>query len=429
MKILVVSNTPWNDSNSFGNSFSNIFDGIEDLQFANIYCRPGEMSNRFDMVGFQITESMLIKNLKNKSTPSGKIVHNNKADAVELSKTEQETFDKARTLRWQALFWARDLIWKIGKWKTPELVKFIDDFNPDLIFQPVYYSSHLNDIAQFVKKHTGARMVGYISDDCYTLRQFRFSPLYWVDRLWKRTKVKKTINMCEILYVISDIQKREYEKIFNPPCKILTKCADFPEKAFNSEINNGEIKIIYGGNIGSGRWKSLALISDAVVRLKAEGFSVRFDVYSGTPCTGSMKKALVKEDSCYLHEPITYKDLLKLQNDADILVHAEGLSLKSRLEVHQSFSTKLVDYFRMGKCIFAVGTSDVASIDHLLKNDAAVVAENKEQVYEKLKCLLENPEKILEYNKKAYLCGAKHHSREQIQNMIIKDLKNIISYK
>ncbi len=426
MKILVISSTPWDQKNSFGLSFTNIFDGMENLQFANVYCSAGSPDNPFNMQCFQISEAMLLKNLKNKNSPTGKCVENQKQEGIERTQSEQKRFDIARTLRWQVLFWARDFLWKIGRWKSKELKQFLDGFKPDIIFQPVYYSSYMNDIAQFAKKYTGAPMVGYISDDCYTLKQLHFSPLYWIDRFWKRRKVKKTINLCEILYVISDIQKREYEKIFNPPCKILTKIADFPKREFKKEVNCGEVTLMFGGNIGSGRWKSLKLISESVERLKNEGYNVRFDIYSGTPKTKRMQKALIKKDCCYLHEPIPYNEILELQNKTDILVHAEGLSLKSRLEVRQSFSTKLVDFFEMGKCVFAVGTDDVASIKHLIDNDAAVVAQDKEQVYIKLKALLDNTENILNYETKAYNCGEKHHSKKPIQDMLISDLKNTI---
>lgn len=107
------------------------------------------------------------------------------------------------------MFWARDFVWKIGRWCSPELKAFIDDFKPDVIFQPIYYSNYISDIALFIKKYTGVPMVGYISDDCYTLRQFNLSPLYWIDRLHKRKKVKQVFMSCEFVYVISEIQKRE----------------------------------------------------------------------------------------------------------------------------------------------------------------------------------------------------------------------------
>ena len=89
------------------------------------------------------------------------------------------------------------------------MTKAFDDFKPDIIFQPIYYSNYILRTALFIKEYTGVPMIGYISDDCYTLKQFRLSPLYWIDRFHKRRKVKKVFLSCEFVYVISDIQKTE----------------------------------------------------------------------------------------------------------------------------------------------------------------------------------------------------------------------------
>lgn len=428
MRVLVVSSTPWDKKNSFGLSFSNIFEGMNNLQFVNVYCSAGSPDNNLSMECFQISESMLVENLKNSNKPSGKRVKNKQQEGTERSVGQQKRFDIARTLRWQVLFWMRDFLWKIGRWKSKELMQFLDEFQPDLIFQPVYFSSYMNDIAQFVKEYTGAPMVGYISDDNYTLRQLRISPLYWIDRFWKRGKVKKTINMCEILYVISDIQKHEYECLFKPPCKILTKCADFNSKYVGINKNEGKLTLLYGGNIGSERWKSLGLISSAIEKLRYEGYDIQLDIYTGTPCNKAMKKVLLKK-GCYLHEPVTYDELLTRQQKADIVVHVEGLSLRSRLEVRQSFSTKIVDFFEMGKCIFAIGTEDVASIKHLKDNDAAIIASNEKDTYERLKEIIEIPERISLYEKKAYDCGVKYHQRKDIQRMLLNDFRSIMNCK
>ena len=75
MKILVLSHTAWNSNNSFGNSFSNIFEGIEDIKIANIYCNYGSPNNRIVEKHFQITEKSLLRNLINKKYPSGKEVN------------------------------------------------------------------------------------------------------------------------------------------------------------------------------------------------------------------------------------------------------------------------------------------------------------------------------------------------------------------
>lgn len=427
MKVLVFSSTAWSSDNSFGNSFTNFFEGTP-LEFASIYCRPQKPNNPFDMQYFQITEKLLIQNLRNKKKPAGIRVYPQQHNAVELNEKEQKGFDQARKARWMVLFWARDLLWKIGRWKSKDLHAFLDEVKPDVIFYPIYYPSHLNVMARYFRKYSGAPMVGYIADDFYTMRQFRLSPLYWIDRLFKRRQVKKTIEQCELLYVISDIQKREYEKVFTPPCKILTKCADFSEPAPVWPLPQDTVKLLYAGNLGVGRWKSLAMLSGAIERLRAEGLRVRLDIYSATPMTKAMEKALCKDGS-EIHEPVSYGEILKLQREADIMLHVEGMSLKSRLAVHQSFSTKLVDFFGMGKCIFAIGPYDVASMDHLIKSDAAVTARSQEEVYEKLKQLLLQPEDILHYGEKAYVCGKMYHDKAKMQSMLVNDLNEAAKKK
>lgn len=419
MRILVVSNTPWNTDNSFGNSFSNIFDGIEGVEFANIYCRYGFVNEPKVTKSFRITEKSLIKNLLDKSYPSGQEVPVNVQSDSDAS--EKRVYDTARKHRLRIFYWLRDFVWMAGRWKTDELKKFIDDFDPDIIFQPVYYSSYLTDIAQFCKKYTGKNMLGYISDDNYTLRQFNFSPFYWLERFYKRRKVRKTVEMCNVLYVISDIQKSEYEKCFTPPCKVLTKCADF-EKTPPLHTLSDTVSLIYAGNISKGRGRSLSLISDAVCTLKSEGCDISFDIYTPSVLSEKMKTVLSKT-GCTLHGAVSYNEILKLQKNADILVHAEGLSLKDRCEVHQSFSTKLVDFFEMGKCIFAVGTYDEAFAKHLVDNDAAAVATNAAEVYRKLKSLTDDKTLIVNYGKKAYECGKKHHDKKTLQTMVMQDLQ------
>ncbi len=427
MKILVVSATPWNDNNSFGNSYSNIFKGINGLEFANIsFSRILEQTdNEIVSKSFQVSTKMLIKNIFNEKKKVGIEGY------VSLEKQEEENMEQTSMLkfakknRWKILFWARDLIWKIGRWKSQELKDFIDDFNPDLIFTPIYFSSHMNDILQFIKGYTNVPMIGYISDDCYTLRQFSLSPLYWIDRLYKRRKVKKSIELCELLYVISDIQKKEYEKIFTPPCKILTKCADFNKEAPVYESNDNEIKLIYAGNISRGRGQSLSYITEAVERLNKEGKTIKFDIYSATPLTKKLQKSFNRLGSNF-NGKVPYEEIKRVEKQADIVIHVEGLSLKERLAVHQSFSTKLVDFFEMGKCIFAVGSYDEAFAKHLIDNDAAIVATKENEVYNKLKELVENKKLIAEYGEKAYECGKHHHDKEKTQKMVKEDILNLI---
>lgn len=426
MKILILSNTSWRNDNSFGNSFSNIFGGIDNIEIANIFCRYGEPNNSIVSRYFQITEKSLITNLVDKRVPSGKEVFINKNSAVKLNSEEKMFVNHIRKIRLQAYYWVRDFIWLIGRWKSRELKEFVDDYNPDIIFQPLYYSLYLNDIALFLNNYTKVPMVCYVSDDNYTLHQFSLSPLYWVDRFMKRIKIKKVIEHCEYMYVISDIQKREYEKCFKKECRVLTKGADFLNRPPLKEKINIPMKFVYTGNIGGNRWKSLALIGKALEKINNSDVKAQLYIYSMTPITGKMQTALNIASSAFFMGGVSQEKIKKIQREADVLVHVEPLDLSGRLAVHQSFSTKIVDYFHAARCIFAVGTADTASINYLIKNDAAIVAITENQILDRLNEIINHLGIVNEYAEKSWDCGKRNHQIGKIQDELFNDLKRLL---
>lgn len=429
MKVLILSNTPWREDNSFGNSFSNIFGNIPNLEIANIFFKYGEPDNNIVKRYFQITEKSLINNLKDKTQPSGSEIFVNKTKPTELNEKERQMLDSARKKRWMLMFWVRDFIWKIGRWCSPELKAFIDDFKPDIIFQPIYYSNYILRTALFIKEYTGVPMIGYISDDCYTLKQFRLSPLYWIDRFHKRRKVKKVFLFCEFVYVISDIQKTEYEKIFKKPCKVLTKCADFSSEPDLKQTVGNPIKLVYTGNLGSERWKSISLITDALKKINSNGKKAELHIYSETPLTKRQLRKISDGHNAFFDGSVKSSEIERIQKDADILIHVEGLSLKSELQAHQSFSTKIVDYLKNARAVFVVGARNTASVDYFLKNDIGIVATDKNSVYDCLCKYINNPDIIREYSKKAYFYGKGNHSQDRIKNMVYNDIFDTVENK
>lgn len=427
MRVLILSNTPWRDDNSFGNSFSNIFSGIPDMEIANIFVKYGSPDNGIVKRYFQITEKSLINNLRNKSVPSGREIFIGESESSSLSGRERAAFDFARKSRCMLMLWVRDAVWRFGRWRSPELKAFLDSFKPDIIFQPIYYSNYISEIALFIKKYTGAPMIGYISDDCYTLKQFNLSPFYWLDRLHKRKNVKKIFMSCEFVYVISDIQKREYEKIFKKKCKMLTKCADFSAEPEIKETVGNPIKLVYIGNLGNGRWKSLSYITDALKTINSSGKRAELHIYSATPLTKNQLREISDGHNAFFEGSVSSDEAERIQKDADILVHVEGLDLKSAMSVRQSFSTKIVDYLKNARAVFVVGPESAASVDYFIKNDSAIVATDKSSVLPKLRRYTDFPGNVVEYSKKAYLCGRKNHSSAEIKDMVYRDLADTVN--
>lgn len=87
-------------------------------------------------------------------------------------------------------------------------------------------------------------------------------------------------------------------------------------------------------------------------------------IYSATPLSAKQMSKISDGVNSFFEGRVPSSEIEKIQKSADILVHVEGLSLKSRLAVHQSFSTKIVDYLKNARAVFVVGPSDAASVDY-----------------------------------------------------------------
>lgn len=428
MRILVLSNTPWDDNNSFGNTYSNIFQGMKDVEFLNIYCRSGNPQNGLPMKCFQITPKMMIRSIFNRDVDTGKMVDKVELNAEEMDRTSASMFNFASRKRWIILFWIRELIWLLGKWRSKSLLKFLDDSKPDIIFQPIYGqgSAYINRIALFLKDYTGVPMFGYISDDCYSLRQYSLSPLYWIDRIARRPIMRRVMQSCKVLYVVSETQKREYEKMLNVTCKVLTKgIKDVEILAPPVKTNYPQLRMIYAGNIVEGRWKSLAMVGKVLDKLSNDEASIDLDVYTRSMLSKKEMQAL-EFKHLHLKGAVPAVQVFQLYNESDILLHVESLDYKDSLIIHQSFSTKLVDYLKMGKCIFAVGPKDAASIEYLINNDAAIVATTEAEIEERLNDILKSEKLIVDYGMKANQSGIQNHRLQQFQQMLLDDFKKAI---
>ena len=138
-----------------------------------------------------------------------------------------------------------------------------------------------------------------------------------------------------------------------------------------------------------------------------------------------MNKALNVGESSFVMGSVSQAEVLEIQKNADMLVHIEAKDLKNRLLVRQSFSTKIVDYLKSARPILAYGPKEVASINHLIKNDCAIIADNEQELYEKLIKIIDDKAALNELSIKAFNCGKNNHDISLINKMLVNDLKSI----
>lgn len=385
MKILVVSKDVWDVNNSFGNTFSNLFGGMENVELYNICCKNGESNSDILKESAQLSDKSVLKSIFKK-----------KNDPCSIRKGIEETCDgecgkesSRKFARTTFNYIARDFIWKLGRWKKSETLNdFLDKIKPDVIYLPIYASWYMCDFQLYVIKKLGVPVVGHISDDVYgDLRAIR-SPLkrFYVRVL--RKKLKKIISECEYLEVFAENMQAEYEKKFGKKCYLIGKGIDFSRQKPNILSEEGrtdgeEVTLLYTGNIGTGRYKVLCDIAKELDNCVGNKKAV-LKIYSATQLDNKMSKAFAKYSSLEFLGQISYQEVIEQQKKADYLVFVEDFSRTNVSAVRMSFSTKIIDYMMAEKPIFAVGPNEIYPIQLLKKNDLAIVSVNESELEENL---------------------------------------------
>lgn len=425
MKILIISNTTWDNSNSFGNTFSNLFEGIKDIEIYNICCRNGKENNSIVKQAVQMTDASVLRSVyKTKYDPCWVMEKN---DDNDKNIANQEISVSARKKRRTISFIIRDLIWKLGRWKKSKtLNEFLAKVKPDIAYLPIYASPYLCDVQKYIIDKINVPVVGHVSDDIYGY-PYKCSGLAKIYRNKIRKKVKKIVNRCEYLEVFAENMQNEYSKIFNKQCYLVGKGLTTDNiQNIKIDVPFGEkISFVYTGNIADGRYEVLSKIGNMIGEVFGNE-KAKLEIYSTTLLTDEMKKLFDACQNIVFHGAINKEDVATVQKNADYLVHVEGFSDQAVFSAKMSFSTKIIDYISMNKPIFAVGPKDVNSISVLEKENIAIVSTTEEEIRVNLQKILKGEIDFLEIEKNVIKYLTEKRDIIKIQQGIFNRLKETL---
>lgn len=428
IRILLMTHLPWREDNNIGNSYSNIFRNTDKdkYEFAHIYVRDGMPQNKLVHEYYHISEKKMMKRWLGKREPVGKYFHLDNCENTPKD-TFSNIYNKARILRWPIFFLIRDIIGMNRCWITKEFDDFINDFKPDLVFGTLPVENLNSDIMIYVSKKWNIPLVTYPWDDYYAYNSTKYTPIRLIRHFMRRHVMCKTAAHSAFMYVITNLMKDEYEKIFKKECKLLFKGHEFDTLRVIVPRHLRTINMVYMGNIGGGRWKTLADIAKAIemVNTKMGRRVMYMNVYTLSPKNEEILSALNIDGVSQINDAVPSEDVQLVMNNADILLHVEPFKRSEYLFYRASFSTKLVDYFYAAKCILAVGGM-TASTDYLQRNNAAICITDRSNIVRHLEIIAENPDVVNEFAKKSWECGCRNHQIKTIQENMYKDLLKVI---
>lgn len=423
-KILILSRNVWKDTEGYSSTLSNIFADYDPDKLAHLYIETKQPATVCCRHFFQISEFALIKKVYRWRTKTGKSFDSNDVVYIEESVAQKEasTMNYVRGHRSIVFSFLRELLWLLNGWKSKELKQFILEFNPDVIWLDGSPLILMNRLYRHVLKIAKKPAAIFLMDDVYTYESCYGlgSKLY---KFFLRKQVKSVVGQCGKVFVISPKMKREYDQLFCIDSIFITKGIMPLEKHTCFKIHK-PIRMVYLGQIFYGRLDTLNRIVDTLLAINKEETKIQFSIYTSNQVPVEVLNHWQKLEFVCVKKPVPYNEVPRVIEENDVLVFVESFEKKTKNVARLSFSTKITDYLASDRCIMGIGPSDIAPIEYLREEDAAIIVSDLNQLEKVLSSL--NEYTINRYAEKAYQLGIKNHGKDKVDKTVSDALVQLL---
>jgi glycosyltransferase involved in cell wall biosynthesis len=162
---------------------------------------------------------------------------------------------------------------------------------------------------------------------------------------------------------ISSVMADEFASRYGKPWNWFTTVIDADAYEPAPRAPDGPVRLVFAGNLGLERWRTLREIALALQALRAEsGLDSRLEIYAANDQLRAFREALDVPPITELRGWAAPGDLPRTFREADVLVHVESFDPKMTAYTRLSFSTKLSQYMMAGRPILAVGPQQLGSL-------------------------------------------------------------------
>ena len=429
MRILVISHNPFGNENNMGRTLKSYFDGFEKHELAQLYVRSDKPDMTVCDNYYRITDADMLKSVLTRK--SGRVVSREAVDPPTVtteSAPQKKPSGKRKLLsalykkgksRSPEILFARDMLWKVGAWKTPALCKWVDDFDPEVVFLASGDYAFIYDVAHTLARERRIPLFVCCVDDFYFFNKNGDRALGRSIHSSFMKRVGRCMEYARGVFTICDKMSEDYGSLFNKPCYTVYT----PYSVGDGRKAGGGEGICYLGNISCGRAESLAKIGRA---LKSIDEGMRLTVYS-PETREEFLSYMTEENGIDFRGRIPTEEVRGVMDSSMAVIHTESFAEIDMGRVKYSVSTKIADSLAYGCCIFAFGPMDVESVRYLYDSGTAICATSEDELKSSLNTLLYNSEERERCREAAYLLGRKNHDPKKNQDTIRKALSEAVA--
>jgi hypothetical protein len=426
-KVLVVSHNVFSTTSNMGKTLSAFFAGWDTDKLAQLYFHSEVPNSIICKNYYRITDFDLLKSVLKRQDVGDILRENdiceNRANTRTDKGIKSDIYQYGRK-RKPYMYCGRNLLWRFGKWHTPRLEEWIDQFDPQIIFFAAGDYIFSYEIVLSLAKLRNIPIVVYFCDDYYLIKRNTISPLYWINRYSFNRKFAETVGKSVAYLTISDQMNEAYFSAFNKKGHVMMTASNMLNIP-NDKVSSS-IKISYIGNLGFSRWKPLVQIGRVLNNIVYKEQTLHIDVYSSEK-REEVLKHLKEDNGIQFRGFLDSNQVIEKMYESTLLLHVEDLDNKINKEkVKYSISTKIADSLASGTCLFAYGPAGVASIDYLKQNKAACVVTEKDKLEETLRDLINNADLRQSYINRALQLAYERHNPEKNTKYFAEIISNVV---
>ena len=424
-KVLLISHNVFSKNINMGKTLSTYFEGWDKSKIAQLYFHKEVPTTNVCKKYYRFTDVDAIKSIIFRGYAGRALVSQDiqqaRDDASDTGRLNRlYNYGKKRT---PLIYLLRDSLWRLSSWESKSLIKWIRDFDPEVIFFASGDYAFSYRIALRIAEAFRLPMVTCCFDDYYIFNQ---NAHRWFGkrrhRLFMDT-VWKTMERSQIIFTVTDLMSEAYSKMFAKPCSVLYTGTNL--QTITKPCGNKK-GIAYLGGLSLKRYESLVDIGRTLMKINHPLVPKELDVYSGES-NSDVLRHMTKSNGINFHGFISSEKIHDIISKCVAVVHTESFDSKLTERVRYSLSTKIPDSLASGTCLFVYGPKGVASIDYLYRNQAAFVCNNKSELQNKLVRLFVDESLREEIVKKALQLAARNHDSRKIPAFVQKNLIEAIN--
>lgn len=374
-RVLVISHNTFCDTTAMGRTLNGFFQAWKTENLAQLYFHNEIPTTDICCNYFRITDIDVLKSIftqkhyyskfSKASIQIGRI--NPREDKGLISVLYQ--FARNRS---SLIYYFRSTIWKLGKWYSIDLKRWIDDYNPQVVFFASGDYEFSYKIAKKICDYKKIPLILYCCDDNYLIKYPFYSIFRRIYHYVFLKKVKEVFDITKVVITICNQMASDYNSFFNIRCETIYTSYSQEAQAIQLKSHDYEFKFLYLGNLGLNRHKPLIELAHSINSNQLAGNDSYIHVYSSEK-RKRILKAFSKEPGIIFHGEVGKSEVDKIIQKSEYVLHVESFRKKEIEKIRYSISTKIPDLLASNSNILVYGPRNVASVDYLANSNAAII--------------------------------------------------------